>query len=416
MFPAYVRTVAGARDVGTILLTGATGLIGGAVLHHALSSGDGHIWRCIVRAPDAEAGRRRVAGRLARFTDAGTAQALARRVEVVAGDFTRADIDHDPALDDVTHVLHLAADTSWRSDKRVHRTNHDGTLALARRAARMRNLRRFLHVGTAMICGGDPAPVVAERDYPHPAARHIVGYTASKARAETSLRDVLPDLPLVVARPSIVVGHATLGARPSSSILWALRAADRLRLLPCDPDVAADIVPADWTAAALHGLLFKPALAHDLYHLSAGEAGGSRWSALARAFEAADPAGGPRAMRRCDFTRERDLVKAHFAACFGLDGAVKHAMLRAFHAYAQFWTLGVAFDNARLLAEGFEPPPSLPDYLAVCEATSGDVVEQFADDLDMFSRPAIVPRARVRARRPTPLLPAFVHLRHAATA
>ncbi len=408
--------MAGARDLGTILLTGATGLIGGAVLHHALVSGDGHTWRCLVRAPDAEAGRRRVAARLARFTNAGSAQALARRVEIVAGDVTRADFDDDPALDDVTHVLHLAADTSWKADRRVHRTNHDGTLALARRAARMRELRRFLHVGTAMICGGDSAPVVMERDYPQAAARHIVSYTASKARAETSLRDTLPDLPLVVARPSIVVGHTALGARPSSSILWALRAADRLRLLPCDPEVAADIVPADWTAAALHGLLFKPALVHDLYHLSAGEAGGSRWSALARAFEAADPAGSPRVMRSCDFTREHDLVKARFAACFGLDGAVKLAMLRAFHAYARFWTLGVAFDNARLLAEGFPAPPSLPDYLAVCEATSGDVVEQFADDLDMFARPAAVHHARARARRPAVLAPASIHLRHAATA
>lgn len=378
--------------MGTILLTGATGLIGGAVLHRALAEGDGHEWRCLVRAPDAEAGRRRIAARLERFTDPFTAQVLSRRVTVVPGDFTRADTDAHPLLDGVTEVLHLAADTSWWSDDKVHRTNHDGTLALARRARRMRGLRRFLHVGTAMICGGGSARVVAEGDYPRADARHLVSYTASKARAETSLRALFPDLPVVVARPSIVVGHSTLGARPSSSILWAVRAADRLRMLPCDPETTVDIVPADWAAEALAGLLLKPELAHDLYHVSAGVARSSRWSAVARAFEAIDPAGGERAMRRYDPARGRAQLKARFAECFGLDSSVKVAMLRAFQAYVQFWSLDVAFDNARLLAEGFAPPPALPDYLAVCEATSAGVVDQFADDLDMFA--AGVPASR----------------------
>ena len=96
-----------------ILLTGATGLIGGAVLHQALARDDDATWVCLVRCANVEQGRQRVAARLERFTDPFTAQRLVRKIEIVPGDFTRADLDMDPRLDACTHVLHLAVDTSW---------------------------------------------------------------------------------------------------------------------------------------------------------------------------------------------------------------------------------------------------------------------------------------------------------------
>jgi nucleoside-diphosphate-sugar epimerase len=371
-----------------VLLTGATGLIGGAVLHQALSRDDGAEWVCLVRCVGVEQGRQRVAARLARFTDPFTAQRLARKVEIVPGDFTRADIDMDPRLDGVTHILHLAADTSWWGEERVSRTNHDGTLALARRARAMAGLQRFLHVGTAMICGANAPHHVEEAAYPSAEARHLVAYTVSKAAAETSLAEHFSDLPIVVARPSIVVGHSTLGAAPSSSILWVVRAADRLRMLPCAPESSVDIVPSDWVAETLHGLLFKPDLAHRLYHVSGGTSGSASWRDLIAAFEAAEPTDGVRAFTRFDLA-DRATLRARFAEVFGLDGSMKQAMLRATRAYYAFCALDLSFDNTRLLAEGFAPPPPLPAYLGTCLANSAEIVEQFADDLEMFTAPAL---------------------------
>lgn len=367
-----------------ILLTGATGLIGGAILHQSLHRDDGTEWVCLVRCTNADQGRQRVAARLARFTDPFTAQRLARRIEIVPGDFTQADRDHDPRLDDVTHILHLAADTSYFGGERLFRTNRDGSLALARRAARMPHLRRFLHVGTAMSCGADAGPVVSE-SRSDPAARHLVPYTASKAAAEDALLAELPDLPLVVARPSIVVGHSALGAGPSSSILWLVRAADRLRLLPCRPDSSCDIVPADWAAEALLTLLLKPQLAHDLYHVSAGLRSRTRWSELNRAFEAAEPSDGVRALDSFDLS-DRAVLRDRFRAVFGLDSPLKHTMLRATRAYYGFCALDMTFANDRLLGEGVAQPPALSDYLATCLANSGSILDQFADDLEMFTR------------------------------
>lgn len=366
-----------------ILLTGATGLIGGAVLHQSLSQGDDTQWVCLVRCASVEQGRQRVAGRLGRFTDPFTAQRLARKVEIVPGDFTRADEDADPRLDGCTHILHLAADTSYMGGERLHRVNHDGTLALARRARAMPGLIRFLHIGTAMSCGAD-APALVEETPSGPDARHLVPYTASKAAAEMSLAEHFPDLPIVVARPSIVVGHSTLGAAPSSSILWLIRAADRLRMLPCPIESRCDIVPADWTARALLTLLLKPSLSHALYHVSAGTVSATPWSELNRAFEAVDPTDGIRPLTIFDLG-DRAALRARFAEVFGLDSPLKLTMLRAVRAYFAFCALDMTFSNERLLAEGVEPPPPLSRYLATCLANSGAIIDQFADDLEMFT-------------------------------
>nr|WP_276082175.1 SDR family oxidoreductase [Methylobacterium sp. GC_Met_2] len=384
-FSAYDSPIGVESTVARILLTGATGLIGGAVLHHALGRDDDTTWVCLVRCAGVEQGRQRVAARLERFTDPFTAQRLARKIEIVPGDFTNADLDMDPRLDGCTHILHLAADTSWWGGERVFRTNHDGTLALARRAQSMPGLQRFLHVGTAMICGADAPSLVEETAYPAADARHIVGYTESKAATETSLSEQFPDLPIIVARPSIVVGHSTLGAAPSSSILWVLRAADALRMLPCSPESCVDIVPADWVAETLAGLLMKPDLKHRLYHLSSGATGRTRWSDVIAAFEKAEPTDGIRAFRQFDLDRDRAHLRKRFAEVFGLKEASTRAMLLATRAYYAFCALDLSFANERLIAEGFAQAPSIATYLQVCLANSAPIVEQFVDDIEMFA-------------------------------
>ncbi|MDI7066993.1 SDR family oxidoreductase, partial [Klebsiella pneumoniae] len=48
-------------------------------------------------------------------------------------------------------------------------------------------------------------------------------YTQCKREDERLLRSTYPNLPLVVVRPSIVVGHTVLGTLPSASIFWVFR-------------------------------------------------------------------------------------------------------------------------------------------------------------------------------------------------
>lgn len=375
----------------TVLLTGATGFIGGATLAHGLSQDPDWHWICLVRGKGEEQARVRLAENLGRFMGADAARKAIRRVEIVVGDITDPASLEDGRLDAVTHILHLAADTSFRAQELCHLINVEGTRALAMRARRMPHLQRFLYGGTAMICGRNPPPVVRESDAPAEAAQHLVPYTRTKVAAETMLRHEFADLPVVMVRPSIVTGHRTLGCMPSSSIFWMFRAGDRLRLVTGELAGGIDVVPVDWTAEVLVGLLAKPTLAHDVYHLSAGEAKRTSWDSLAAAFERCDPQGGPRRYSRFD-DGDWKTLRARFQAVFGLDQPIKLAMLRAMRAYYQFSTLGVVFANERLTAEGFSLPPTLSDYLPACLSAPANlsVLDQFADDLGMFDEaPAV---------------------------
>lgn len=371
-----------------ILLTGATGLIGSAALLQGMRANPDHAWTCLVRGDSTDVARRRLARQLAKFVSEDEAAAVARNVEIVAGDLTSIETIDNPALDGCTHILHLAADTSWWGKRNNWIVNYDGTIALARRARRMPGLQRFLHVGTAMICGGESPRHVQEDMFPAEEAKHLVNYTTTKAATETVLEEEFDDLPIVVARPSIVVGHTELGASPSASIFWMFRAGDHLRLVAGARDNSIDVVPIDWTASTLIGLLHRPTLQHRVYHLSAGNTKRTVWSDVEAAFARHD--GEDRTYTEFCVASERSSLRKTFAERFGLNTPVQAAMLRAMQQYYRFCQLGVVFDNSRLLDEGFAPPPALPEYLSVClDRPDGiSITDQFADDLGMFDKAA----------------------------
>src|SRR5215468_3591184 len=135
----------------TILVTGATGFVGGAVAAQLLQHPAVGGVLLLVRGATAGAARERARRSLARFGDPISERAW-QRCEVLAGDLTEPATLTDPRLERVTHVLHAAGATSLRSVRRVRETNIAGTLALARRMRQAPRLVRFLHVGTAYIC------------------------------------------------------------------------------------------------------------------------------------------------------------------------------------------------------------------------------------------------------------------------
>ena len=369
-----------------IFITGATGLLGGAILHQALSHNSRRVWRALVRGADEAEARARLAAQLARFAGVSEAARLAARVEVVPGGLENLDTHGPEAFAGVTRIVHLAADTSFTSGASSWDVNFDGTLRLAAIAVRLPRLERFLHVGTATICGAAPPQIVREDDYPRAGVEHLVEYTKAKAAAEFVLRERYPRLPLVVARPSIVTGHTVLGARPSSSIFWFVRFADSVNLAPGSETCHMDIVPSDWTAQALIELLFKPELSWRTYHVSAGEASRSSWRGLADAFDALRGDAGPKRLFEVFAPERLDVLKARVAGHPEYQGRMGKLILRAAQRYYRFCQLDVTFDNSRLLAEGIPAPPSLASYLDVCLANppGQSIMDAFMDDAEMF--------------------------------
>ncbi|EWY40922.1 hypothetical protein N825_33870 [Skermanella stibiiresistens SB22] len=370
-----------------ILLTGGTGFLGGSFYMDAVRNGTAEDYLLLVRGPNEAACRARLASNLARHSDPETAKAAASLCAILPGDLQSLATSPDPRLDAVSHIVHIAADTSFDSRHSVWQINVDGTLALAARARRMKHLKRFLHIGTAFCCGEAPhLEMVHEAPPPPTGTAHIVEYTRSKAAAEMALASGFPELPLVVARPSIVVGHSKLGCQPSSSIFWFFRLVDHTGVLPCSPNGFIDIVPVDWTSARLHDLLRKPDLKHSLYHVSAGWGSRTTWAA----FEAAFAQQGHDGVRPYTFFDRDDpqgwrLFSAAYRDRFTKRDALNRTMSVGARKYHRFTAQDIAFDNTRLLAEGFEAPPLFADFLGPCLANPGtSISEQFLEDAGSF--------------------------------
>lgn len=359
----------------TVFLTGVTGFLGGAFLYDLLqSSFDGDVV-CLVRADDDDTAEERVRRSVGRF---GAPERLPKNVKVLRGDLLSQDWHDSPYLDGVTHVLHLAASTSFGNSRAIRATNVGGALSVAN-AMRGRRLERFLYTGTAAICGASPAPVVHEDDYPDERATHLVAYTRSKAEAERLLAERFSDLPLVIARPSIVVGHTELGCRPSGSIFWVLRAVEALRFITWDPENRIDGVPVDWAASALRHLLFAPRLKHQRYHVSAGKGSCVRWKDLATEYARLN---GGASQDRWEIGDMRQLTAQRVKQAVG-GGHPRH-LLHALELYYRFCSRDLVFDNCRLLKEGIPAPPRFTDYMRVCEDYStASIYEQMRSDLEL---------------------------------
>jgi len=373
LLTGFVRT--SSWSAPTVFLTGVTGFLGGAFLTDLLQSPfDGEVV-CLVRADDDDTAEERVRRSVGRF---GAPDPLPKNVRVLRGDLLSEDWHASPYLDDVTHVLHLAASTSFGNSRAIRTTNVGGALSVAK-AMRRRRLERFVYTGTAAICGASPMPVVHEDDYPDERATHLVAYTRSKAEAERQLSEQFADLPLVVARPSIVVGHTELGCKPSGSIFWVLRAVEALRFITWDLENRIDVVAVDWAASALNHLLFAPSLKHNRYHVSAGKGGSVRWTELAA--EYARLRGGT-PQDRYEVGGMRQLTAKRVMQAAG-EGHPRH-LLHALELYYRFCSLDLVFDNCRLLKEGVPAPPRFTDYMRVCEESStGSIYEQMRSDLEL---------------------------------
>jgi nucleoside-diphosphate-sugar epimerase len=329
---------------------------------------------CLVRADDQESAEARVRRSIARF---GRPSRLPRNVTVLRGDMLSHEWHDSRALDNVSHVLHLAANTSFGNNPGIRRTNVEGALSVAK-SMRGRNLERYLHVGTATICGVAAESVVHEDDYPNPAAEHLLPYTRSKAEAEMLLAERYADLPITIARPSIVVGDTRYGCKPSGSIFWVLRTLEALRFLGWNPDNRVDVVPVDWAANALTHLLFKPVLEHKRYHVSAGCGRSITWRELGA--EYARIYGGP-AEDRYEVGDIHSLTSQRFRQAIGPGNA--RYLRQALELYSRFCSLDLVFDNSRILKAGIPAPPRFTDYMRVCvESSSTGIYEQMRVDLE----------------------------------
>lgn len=127
----------------------------------------------------------------------------------------------------------------------------------------------------------------------------------------------------------------------------------------------------DYCAEVLATLALKPHLAHDLYHVSAGEGASCTFAdidiALAEGL-GLEPVG---SRFRKVTTEELNQLAHEFESRIG--PCNRRLVLRALRLYAGFAKLNYVFDNSFLLAEGLPPVPRFTSYIGLCAQTTAHI-------------------------------------------
>lgn len=254
-----------------VLLSGATGFLGGHMLLDLLRHSNAHVV-CLVRGdsvPDAE---RRLAESLAGFSLPWSTE-VRRRVTVLPGDLRRprlglTDEQWDLLANELDSVVSVAAAVDFlRGYPSLRRTNVLGVLSLAELAMTGRpkplhhisSIAVFNEIGIASMGEDDP---VAHVD------RLTAGYDKSKWAAEAALRRARDrGLKATFLRPGGIVGHTRTGAYNPHDINTGLFSAiSRYRVAP--KINYSNSAPVDWVSRIATAVICEPSGWGQNYHLT----------------------------------------------------------------------------------------------------------------------------------------------------
>ena len=258
-----------------ILLTGATGLVGGELLVTLAQRAEVDKIYCLLRSASVEAALERLEKVFSLHDDDFDADKIIPVLGNLFDDELTESLKNNPELNDIDVVIHSAANTSFSrvNDDLVERANIGGLTKMLLWAKTLPHLQTFLYIGTATICGKDVKDrVIHEDESPNLDATHLVKYTYTKMKGELLVREHLPEDKILIARPSIIMGDSRAIIPRSPVILWAMATINHLRLVPVNENSQLDIIPVDYAANAIVKLLFAKRKYH-VYHISAGEEG-----------------------------------------------------------------------------------------------------------------------------------------------
>lgn len=342
-----------------IFLTGSTGYIGAHVAASLLQN-YGAPLNLLVRAREPHEAEDRLWRALQLHLDFKTFyEHLQARVRIFRGDLTSERFgltqdEYDRLVHTTDSVIHCAASLNRKSEKSCLNVNLRGTLEvikLAQQVDHYHGLRRFSHVSTVAVCGQRQDEIVTEENSIDWNRSDYDPYARTKKFCEHMIRQLLPDAPKTIFRPSIVLGDSRRAETTQFDMVRAFVFLAGLPALPLRAKDRVDIVNVDFVADAIATLHAKEKTQYDTYHLSSGRES-QTFKQITASLAAAQGKRGPMYLSFFEkpFSRTVDML-ANRKTAVG-HGA---ALMKVFMPYLTFNTV---FDNTRVTTElGRKPVP-----------------------------------------------------------
>ena len=244
-----------------ILVTGATGFLGTAIIQELVSTTDATVY-ALVR----ETRKRTTTQRLEAlwYENPTLCDALPDRVIPVAGNIEQAQLgmettSYEELARTIDVVIHTAAEVGVnQTAERFWNVNVRGTQTVLD-FARHAHVSRYVHISTAYVAGSAQGHI-PERLFGD--AQYNSLYEQSKHEGEL-LVSTYEDVPSVIVRPSQIVGDSRTGFIASfNTVYYPLKRylLGKLRVIPVPPDLRLNLVPVDYVAR----LTCRVALAENL--------------------------------------------------------------------------------------------------------------------------------------------------------
>ncbi len=259
----------------TLFVTGSTGNLGRELVKRFLERTSDRLL-LLVRPSASESHEARVSKLLAKMGTNGNSKS---RVEVLAGDVSRprlglSEKDWFRVMEETDEIYHAAALTNlgakWDEAEKINLAGTVHILELAKAAHRQGKLKRYFHFSTAYVAGS-LTPLRALEDRLPEAPVFANAYEETKFLAEKKVREAQAEgLPVIIFRPSIVVGDSVRGAVSEFNVIYPFMrifAHGLLRKLPSRLENSFNIVPIDFVVEASLAIAAQPESLGKTFHL-----------------------------------------------------------------------------------------------------------------------------------------------------